>query len=56
MNEDRDIIQAVCVLREELMKHGDLYNGFLASINSVIREGISEDISERILARIIGED
>lgn len=28
------------ILRDELLKHGDLYNAFVASINSVLMDGI----------------
>lgn len=52
--------QAIVVLRNELLKHGDLYEGFKASIESVLYEprngeGIDQ-ISEKILRRIIGEE
>lgn len=56
--------EACKILREELMKHGDLYNGLLSSIESSIKDqriiplpGHTEkEISEKILSRIIGED
>ena len=56
--------EAFKILREELMKHDDLYNGFLSSIESSLKEqkvtGLpfqSEiEIAENILKRIIGED
>lgn len=52
--------EAVKVLRNELMKHGDFYNGFKASIITAIREsdnGIYEsEMAENILERIIGEE
>ena len=56
--------EACKILREELMKHDDLYNGFLSSIESSLKEqkvtGLpfqSEiEIAENILKRIIGED
>lgn len=54
------------ILREELLKQGDLYRGFLASIQSAVKEKSVEikeyvDIdcykwSEYILRRIMGED
>lgn len=51
---------AVEILRNELLKHGDLYNGFLASIKSSIDEHLSSvsanEFAENILKRIIGED
>lgn len=58
-------VQAACrILREELLKHGDLYNGFLSSIESSLKEqevtGLpfqtERDIAENILKRIVGED
>ena len=48
------------ILRDELLKHGDLYKAFSASIYSALKD-ISEDTNidempEIILSRIIGED
>ena len=63
--------EACKILRDELMKHGDLYNGFVSSILSVLKEnsryiGYGEteivaeygenQLAEEILKRIIGED
>ena len=52
--------EACKILREELLKHGDLYDGFAASILSALKEtGFAEDIrdvAERTLKRIIGEE
>lgn len=57
--------EAVKVLRSELLKHGDLYNGFLASIKSAVAEyasgchrfgGDYEILSKEIIERIIGEE
>lgn len=54
---------ATLILRDELLKHGDLYRGFLASIESSVEEQKaclpyrnSEWIAEEILKRIIGEE
>lgn len=51
--------EAVIVLRNELLKHGDLYDGFMASIRSAIKEMenkiYDKELSESILNRIIGE-
>lgn len=52
--------EACKILREELLKHGDLYRAFSASIYSALKD-ISEDTNidempEIILNRIIGED
>lgn len=48
------------ILRDELLKHGDLYNGFLASIQSAIAEAPNytkmDKLAELILKRIIGEE
>ena len=54
-------VQNACkILRDELLKHGDLHRAFLSSIYSALKD-ISEDtnideIPEIILNRIIGED
>ena len=56
--------EACKILREELLKHGDLYNGFLSSIESSLKEQkvtalpfqLKSDIADKILKRIIGED
>lgn len=58
------VTQAGYILRNELLKHNDLYDGFLASIESSVREqklcGLpfqpEHEIAEKILKRIIGED
>ena len=52
--------EACKILRDELLKHGDLYKAFSASIYSALKD-ISEDTNidempEIILSRIIGED
>ena len=48
------------ILREELMKHGDLYRAFSASIYSALKDMPEEtwidEMPEIILNRIIGED
>ena len=60
-------VQSACqILREKLLKHGDLHDGFLASIQSAVKEKSVEiegyvnidyhKWSEHILKRIIGED
>lgn len=56
-----DEVQNACkILRDELLKHGDLYEAFSASIYSALKD-ISDDTNidempEIILSRIIGED
>lgn len=55
---------AVIVLRDELLKHEDLYDGFLSSIESSLKEqkvrGLpfqpESEIADNILKRIIGEE
>ena len=48
------------ILRDELLKHGDLYDGFKASVISTLIEiGFCEDVrdvADRVLKRIIGEE
>lgn len=66
---DELIKAATAVLRSELMKHGDLYNGYLASIESALEEKInhaelwendicieSDKWAKAVMSRIIGED
>ena len=56
--------EACKILQDELLKHGDLYNGFLSSIESSLKEQKvtalpfqpERDIADNILQRIIGED
>ena len=52
------------ILRDELLKHGDLYNGFISSIESALKEQkvtalpfqSERDIADKILQIIIGEN
>ena len=69
--KDPFTVQNACkILREELLNHGDLYDGFVASILSMLKENsryigngemeiIAEygdnQLAEEILKRIIGE-
>lgn len=52
--------EAVKVLRHELLKHGDLYDGFRASISSTLKEipaGMGlYDVAKKILDGMIGEE
>lgn len=56
--------EACKILQEEILKHGDLYNGFISSIESALKEqkvtGLpfqpESDIADKILKRIIGEE
>lgn len=54
------IRQAITVVRDELLKHGDLYDGFLASISGTLKEipaGMGlYDVAEKILDGMIGEE
>lgn len=61
---DQSIRQAVNVLRDELLKHGDLYDGFHASIKSALNdygyetccvEDANNEVAYEILKRIIGD-
>ena len=58
-------VQNACeIIQDELLKHGDLYNGFLSSIESSLKDqkvtGLpfqpESDIADKILKRIIGEE
>lgn len=58
-----NVQDATVILRNELLKHGDLYDAFLASIRSAVEEqfskpdGASDDeLIKSIMDRIIGED
>ena len=59
--KDPFTVQDACkILRDELLKYGDLYRAFSASIYSALKD-ISEDtdidkMPEIILSRIIGEE
>ena len=60
LNNPLTVQNACKILREELLKHGELYRAFSASIYSALKN-ISEDTNidempEIILSRIIGED
>lgn len=60
LNNPYTVQNACKILQEELMKHGDLYQGFCASIRSAINdmpEGLPKEVlPELIMRRIIGED
>lgn len=60
-NCDPDPVQWACkILREELLKHSDLYNAFVCSIESSLKEQYpfqpESETAEKILKRIIGEE
>ena len=52
--------EACKILRDELLKNVELYNGFISSIQTAIEEAPNyiknRELAERILKRIIGED
>lgn len=60
LNNPLTVQDACKILREELLKHDDFYDGFVASILSALKEtGFAEDIrdvADRTLKRIIGEE
>lgn len=57
----KNLSDACLIVLEELKKHGDFYNGFIASVKSVLKEGVweSDDLvnkkAEEIVQRITGE-
>lgn len=55
------VVEAVKILRHELMLHGEVYEGFLGSIKSALNDmnGDTSSINkaaEKILGRIIGDN
>lgn len=58
-----DIKSAMIKIRNELLNHDDLYNGFIASVASALKEhwccGMpfepEEDVAKKILDYVIGE-
>ena len=58
-NSPCKLSEACKILLEELQKHGELYDGFKASIISAINDTPNytptEKVAERILNRMIGE-
>ena len=59
LNDPFTVKNACKILLEELQKHGELYDGFKASIISAIKDAPNytptEKVAERILNRMIGE-
>lgn len=54
---------AVKILRHELLKHGELYDSFVASIESSVKDQFlvlpfqpTREVAEKILDRVIGEE
>lgn len=64
LNNQFTVQNACKILRDELLNHGDLYNGFISSIESSLKEHrttglplkMESEIAENILKRIIGEE
>ncbi len=60
----QSITDAICVLRHELLQHGEIYNGFKSSLKSALESynycGMpfepEEEIAEKILDFLIGEE
>lgn len=60
----QNVIDAVKILRNKLLKHEDLYDGFAASIASALKEhwccGLpfepEEEVAKKILDYVIGEE
>ena len=52
------VVEAVKILRHELMQHGDVYNGFACSIESALKEAKPYtkeiDLARAVMNRIIG--
>lgn len=60
-NCNSDPVQWACkILLEEFLKHSDLYNAFVCSIESSLKEQYpfqpERETAEKILKRIIGEE
>lgn len=57
---DKRVKEACKILQEELLKHGDLYRAFSASIYSALNDipegAYIDEMPEIILNRIIGEE
>lgn len=54
-------LQTACqIIKDELLKHEDFYNSFVASVQSAIREVPEEcwsnELADRVVKRIIGEE
>lgn len=60
----KNVTEAIKIIRNELLKYEDLYDGFAASIASALKEhwccGLpfepEEDVAKKILDYVIGED
>lgn len=63
-NEFQNVTEAIKIIRNELLKHGTLYDGFSSSIASALKEhwccGLpfepEEDVAKKILDYVIGEE
>lgn len=62
-DEFQNVTKAIKIIRNELLKHDSLYDGFSASITSALKEhwccGLpfepEEDVAKKILDYVIGE-
>lgn len=63
-DEFQNVTKAIKIIRNELLKHDSLYDGFSSSIASALKEhwccGLpfepEEDVAKKILDYVIGED
>ena len=59
MDDDKNLVEALEIVRNELLKAGDFYFGFLASIESALEESVTctniHELAAEILDRIMGE-
>lgn len=58
---DNMLALSFTTVRDELLEHGDVYNGLLTTVKSVLDdwpngERSTEELAEAIVKRIIGED
>ena len=62
-NEFQNVAEAIKIIRNELLKHEELYQGFVSSISSALKVhwccGLpfepEEDVAKKILDYVIGE-
>lgn len=55
-DNDGVVKESLKIVRDELLKHGYLYDSFLASIMSAENNTIRKETAEKILKRIVGEE
>lgn len=60
--KENELQYACQIIRDELLKHGEFYNSFVKSVQSVIKETPegteiwSNELAEKIVKRISGEE